>query len=195
MNLEEMERIEEDTLGLLREIALPGSFEYLETNQQAAQFIAKALVAYKEAMLFEDSYNFELNLARYSKGWTKVWMLMAKEHFHSRDIHDVDMRFFKHLPDGYSFIMKDTSLGFDILVVPRNPSKLTDMRWVSAGTLLKMHKNPIIMKVLKAFPDSWFGKSKTLESMMDEAIKWDKEHVKVKLKFKRTDKHGFDWYG
>jgi hypothetical protein len=201
----ELEKTHQENLEFLTEIELPDSIEWMEANLpgKAYPYICEADKAMKRAIYHTgDEAEYKHQWEKYNKAWLRVWQLMAKEHFHSRDILDVDMRYFRHLPDGYSFVMDSSVLKCKILVLPRKPRKPPeDMRYITAGELIKIHENPIIMKFIVEF-DAWFdrdGKKRT-KDIMERAIEASKKRAAEiaaaggGLKLKRR-KGGVEYYG
>lgn len=184
-------------------IELPDSIEWMESNlpDKAYPYICQADEEIQEAILREDERTYDNKWEKYYKAWVRVWQLMAKEHFHSRDIHDVDMRYFRHLPDGYSFVMDSSKLKCKILVLPRKPRvPPDDMRYITAGELIKVHECPAVMTFILEF-GAWFDRRDNDDrKISDEVIRASKKRVEEiaasgkGMKLKKV-KGGWSHYG
>lgn len=137
----------------------------------------------------EDEAAFHFYMEKYEKAWLKIYQLMAKQHFHSRDIMDVDMRYYRHLPNGYSMTWNSKILGFKFKVFPRKPSNPPKkMKWITAGELLKIHSHPVLFNCIEQL-EGWFERED--EKPPDLTVD---EKPDIKLKFHKKDKHGFEWF-
>ena len=197
-----LERKFKERLDSLDEIELPDSLEWMDEHlPEARKYIEDTHSAIRKAMFYGDETEFNINLERYIKAWLRVWQLMAKHHVESRDFSDVDMRYYRHMPDGCSFVMDSEKLGCSIQVFPRKPQNPPkDAKWMTAGELIKVNEAPIIMAIMERF-GAWFDRSeKNIDAdFMKEAIEASKKLARKKiedgtgLKFKRTHR-GWDIY-
>ena len=146
----------------------------------------------------EDMQEARRQMEKYEKAWRRLWQLMAEEHVKDRDFADVDMRYYRHLPDGNYFDMSSDDLGGRVRVFPRKPKNPPkDMRWTTADKMIDMHYHPIIFNFVKTF-GAWFEEDEPYRPNKDSQRE-DIERCKAKvaagkgLKFKRHRK-GFDEY-
>lgn len=179
MSTPEMQKRWREKMDFLEELHLPDSLEWADKNiPQARAYIEETHAAATKAMVLGERYDFDIALERYIKAWLRLWQRMAIDHFKSKDIMDVDMRYYRHLPDGYSMTWDSKELGHKFIVFPRRPKKPPkDMKWLTAVDLIKIDGNPIIMTIMKKF-GAWIDKSEIsrAESTMDRAIEEEKKN-------------------
>lgn len=181
----------------LGEISLPDSLAW--SDEHVPQARAKIENTYKEltkAMVEENGLIFDTRLKTYVNMWLRLWQLQALDHFKTRDILDVDMRFFRHLPDGYSMTWDSKRLGKKFKVYPRKPKKPPKgMEWLTAGEMIQIFENPAILDVMENF-DGWMDRDEaSADKALRKAMEANKKNPpKPKLKFKKRDKHGFEWF-
>lgn len=173
------------------EINLPGNaYPYIRKTEQDVLHAIDA----------GDVLDYGRQWERYSKAWARVWQLMAKEHFNSRDILEVDMRYFRHLPDGYSFVMDSSVLGCKFLVLPRKPRVAPkNMKYITASEMIKVHGCPVILELMKSL-GAWFDrKERTTGLEMEKLVEASKRRAQRilaagdGLRLKATKK-GVDYY-
>ena len=199
----ELERKHRENLESLIEIKIPGNDEkWAEDNiPQAIPYIRKVENNIKLSVEFNDWNEYKLHWERYCRAWGRVWELMALEYAKGKDIMDMDMRYYRHMPEGNSFLMESARLGFDILVLPRKPLNPPEgVKWITAGEMIKINEAPAILKIMEMF-DAWFvrddGKKKP--DAFERSAKASQIRCKELaaqghgLKFKRKKK-GFDCY-
>lgn len=205
MSRKRMEAKWQERLDFLSEIELPESLEWADKNLPTARpYIEKTYTQVMEAINAGNEYALTQAMERYEKAWVRVWQLMAEEHYKTRDFMDADLRYYRHAPDGWSFVLDSSVTGGEIVVFPRKPKKPPkDKRWMTAGEAIKMHENPLIMRMVKEF-GAWFSRDSGARSAgndaaMKAAIEASKAQCKAiaeagkGLKFKKK-KHGADWY-
>lgn len=198
--MSELNAAEQEQLDLLDRISLPNSLEWMDANlPEARTFIEEQQRLYRRSMHEGDKILFEHYLEKYAKAWCRVWTRMALEHFETRGIEQTDMRYFRHLPDGYSFDMDSSKLGCVIRVFPRKPKTPPNMLWITASEMLTVHEHKIIGRVIEKF-DAWFlrdkdGKLEVDKSAMERSkARAAKIHEdKTGKKFK-GQKKGWDLY-
>jgi hypothetical protein len=171
-----------------------------ENLPTAYPYIRKADEALKKAMHSGDSAEFDRQMERYEKAWLRVWQLMAVEHCEARDLPDVDMRYYQHMPDGNNFDMDSKVVGGMVRVYPRKPkAPPKDMRWMTAREMIKVNECPAILDVITTF-EAWFDRSvktfsppdqASLEASKRRAAKIKAEGTGMKLK---SRKGGWDHY-
>jgi hypothetical protein len=191
---QDLERRFQKRLDLLDEISLPDSLEWMDKNlPKARAYIEETHGEILKAMYGGDDTAFGISVEKYEKAWLRVWQLMAQEHFKGRKFEDVDMRYYRHMPDGNNFVMDSKRLGYKIKVFPRKPKNPPeDMKWMTAGELLKIHEAPILVNIMEEF-GAWFDRADPKMTLTDkeEAIRASKaraEKIRAEgggLKFKR----------
>jgi hypothetical protein len=189
----------QERLDFLKEISIPHYMEWADANvPQAIEYINKSYNDLQKAIVENDGMEFKVSLEKYEKACLRVFQLMAQDHCGGRDIMDVSMVYYRHMPDGNTFVMDSKTLGCKIMVFPRKPKQVPDMRWVTAGELIKMHENPILFDIITLF-DAWYDRSVPSENFFDKVTYLSKKDAKrilsegggMKLK---TKKHGWDCY-
>lgn len=187
----------ENLLRVLERDRLPGAPGWLEKNKpEAKEFIDKAYADLRRSAAGGDVDIFEHYWKKYERGWRRACELMAIEHVGSRDFMDIDLAFYQHLPDGYSFIMDSERLGCSVHVFPRKPkSPPRDIRWMTAGQLIDVDSCPSIIQVMETF-DAWFSVRETVKLEPSDADKaWCKEKVESGKGMRLKRRHrGWDEY-
>ena len=171
-----MKEREKEVLDLMKRRNLPDSYEYMMKVEGAHEYIKRVQSTYKKAMEEDDEYTFSRYIEKYSSGWAKIWTLMAIEHFNSRDFVDIDLKYYRHLPEGHSFVMDSPIVG-KVKIFPRKPIDPPDCKWATATEIIRMNECPSLLAIVKEFDGAWFNRSvlRTDESIIDDAIKADKE--------------------
>lgn len=196
----DLEKIWMEKLNFLNEISIPESdtfdiFEWADRHvPNAREYIESIYKHVIKAIAMNDRDGFNYYVERYEKAWIRLYQLIAKEYFERTDINDVDMRYYRHMPDGYSMVWDSKKLGFKFKVFPRKPKKPpTDMKWITAGELIRLHENPAIFKTMEIL-EGWFDRSDGFTSdAIEQAMKEDKK-LEPKLKYHRKDKYGYEWF-
>lgn len=155
----ELSKKAQEALENLNGEELPEDLEWMKEHKPAAyEYICKTHSEITVYEIQENEYQHKLAVNRYIKAWRKVWRLMAEEHFASRGFMDVDMRYYQHMPDGHSFVMKSEKLGRTIKVFPRKPKRPPKgMDWMTARELVDIHYNPAIMEVMDKL-EGWYDR-------------------------------------
>lgn len=200
-NQTQMQQHWEERLSFLSELDLPDALLWSDTNlPKARRYIEDTYSEVTKAIVQSDDYAFDRAVERYEKAWVRLWQVMAKEHYESRDILQVDMRYYRHMPDGYSFVLESKVLGGDIIVFPRKPKTAPATRWMTAGEWIQLHENPSMMKLVTEM-GAWFSRGKLkIVKASNTAEKASKARAKkiaengTGLKFK-GNKRGWDVYG
>lgn len=160
-NLEGMTPLEkkhEENLSFLSGLNIEGSGKWMRDNlgDKAIAYIRNAESDIKSSIERGDKNSYSLAWERYYKAWLRVWQLMAEEHMASRDIGDVDMRYFRHAKDGTNFVMEMNETGDRVLVLPRKPTRgKQKMKYITAGEMLSLKDMPIASEFIEKF-DAWF---------------------------------------
>lgn len=193
-----LQQIWQEEIDKLCDIELPDSLEWADQNVPGArEYIEKAYSEAIKAITLGKSKGFKDVVERYTKAWLRLWQLMAIDHFKKNNIMDVDMRYYRHLPDGYSMKWTSSVLGKTFTVYPRKPKQTAkDELWITAGEMIKIHENPILFSTLEKL-EAWFDRS--VEQRDRDVLKRTLAHEKenpppVKLKEHRRDKHGVRWF-
>ncbi len=193
----ELQKKWEEGVKALTDIELPDSLEWADQNiPRARKYIEETYSEAMKSIVLGLKGEFEIALEKYTKAWLRLWQHMAVEHFKDNDIMDVDMRYYRHLPDGYSMTWNSSVLGKKLVVFPRKPESPPDSLWITAGELVKMHENPQLFSIIKKF-DGWFDRDEKsrVQSMMERALEDEKRNPpEKKLKSHRRDKHGVEWF-
>lgn len=182
----------------LGDIGLPDSLDWADQNiPQARAYIESTYDEVIKAITFDREQSFQVALEKYTKAWLRLWQRMAIDHFKKNDITDVDMRYYRHLPDGYSMKWTSDVLGKTFTIYPRKPKATAKGElWITAGEMIKIHENPVVFSVMKGF-DGWFDREVELRdrSMLEKVLDYEKKNPPpVKLKEYRRDKHGVRWF-
>lgn len=193
-----LQKMWQEELNKLSDIALPNSLEWADENiPQARKYIEETYSKALKAVTFGKTRDFKIEIEKYTKAWLRLWQRMAIEHFHNKDILDVDMRYYRHLPDGYSMKWNSRTLGKEFILFPRKPKNPpADMPWMTAGEMIRIHEEPLVFSILKEF-DGWFDRDadKRAKSMLERALEDEKKNPpRMKLKENRKDKHGVKWF-
>lgn len=196
--MEELHKKWQEELNKLSEIELPNSLDWADQNIPAARkYIEDTYSETLRAMTLGHESDFETSLEKYTKAWLRLWQRMAVDHFKKNDIIDVDMRYYRHLPDGYSMKWDSRQLGKKFTVYPRKPrSAKPGELWMTAGEMIRIHESPVIFSMLKEF-DGWFDRDagNRAQSMLERVLEHEKRNPPpAKLKMHRKDKHGAEWY-
>lgn len=184
-----------ETLG---EIELPNSLEWADENiPHAREYIEKTHADVMLSITFGKERDFKVALEKYTKAWFRLWQRMAVDHYKKNHIEDVDMRYYRHLPDGYSMRWNSGVLKKKFTVYPRKPKQAAkDELWLTAGEMIRIHENPTILFMLKEF-DGWLDRDEEErdKSEVERAIAYEKRNPPPeKLKEYRRDKNGVRWF-
>ena len=189
----------QERLDLLEEISIPWDMEWADEHVPAAtEYIKETYDMIMQSISENDEMGFKKNVERYEKACFRIWQLMAQDHFNSRDILDVSMVYYRHMPDGNSFVMDSKTLGFKIMVFPRKPKEVPEMKWITAGELIRIHKNPILLSVIKTF-DAWYNRNPVDASALKRATELSKKDA-LRIRAAggglhlKNKKHGWDCY-
>lgn len=193
-----LQRKWEEELKTLGEIGLPDSLEWADQNLPSARgYIEETYDKAIKAITFDKEKEFNIELEKYTKAWLRLWQKMAIEHFQENKIEDVDMRYYRHLPDGYSMRWDSSVLKKKFTVYPRKPENpKKDELWITASEMIKIHEEPLLFSILEKF-DGWFDRDieQRNKSMLERAIKEEKDNPPpAKLKEYRKDKNGVRWF-
>lgn len=196
--MESLQKRWQEEVDKLCEIALPDSLEWADKNvPHAREYIENTYSEAIKSITFNREGDFKIALSKYVKAWLRIWQLMAIDHYKNNSIMDVDMRYYRHLPDGYSMQWNSSVLGKKFTVYPRKPRCFgAGELWVTAGELIRIHENPVTFSILKGF-DGWFDRNLDEEgkSLLEKVVAYEKKNPpSVKLKEYRRDKHGVRWF-
>lgn len=193
-----LQRKLEEEKEVLKEIELPNSLEWADLNiPQAREYIERTYAEVIQAITFDKENDFKVSLEKYTKAWLRLWQRMAIDHYKRNNIYDVDMRYYRHLPDGYSMRWDSSVLKKKFTVYPRKPKQVAmGELWLTAGEMIRIHENPVILSMLKEF-DGWLDRDKEErdKSEIERTIAYEKRNPPPeKLKEYRKDKNGVRWF-
>jgi hypothetical protein len=188
----------QEEINKLCEIELPDSLDWASQNvPHAREYLEKTYSEAIKSISFGRKGDFDIALEKYVKAWLRLWQLMAIDHFKNNDIMEIDMRYYRHLPDGYSMKWSSNILGKTFTVYPRKPKNPKDDElWITAGEMIKINENPVLFATIEKF-DGWFDRDSEdrNKGTLEKAIEYEKRNKPpIKLKEHRRDKHGVQWF-
>jgi len=155
MNLQEKHR---RNLEYLSMFDIRGSREWMDENlpDGAIPYIKEQRKLMDDALKSDSEDDYTLPWTRYYKAMLRAWELMASEKTKGVPLEDVELEYFRHLPDGNEIVMSSDELGGEFVLVPRRPKKQDpDKRYMTANNAKALEEAPIIARFIKEF-DAWF---------------------------------------